>query len=112
MPKFSSNFLNLVTNDSGSLDYDQYNSLSVELRKIYDSVTARNLVGAWVLYAITLWAVAEQVYFLAALTFLIGNGFDRKSMSASMMSDVVVSNRYLAKLINQRSISSLDRPSV
>lgn len=41
-----------------------------------------------------------------SLTFLIGNNFDRKSMSASMMSDVVVSNRYLAMLINQRSIST------
>lgn len=100
---WSANFRELLTNESGSLDFQQYESCLDEWKGAHDKKTISNYLITVLLFGAGLWAVYEHAIFMAVLLLALAANFNRQSSHHILVSEIMGAQRLLAMLINKQS---------
>lgn len=100
---WSANFRKLLTNESGSLDFQQYESCLDEWKGTHDKKTIINYLITILLFGAGLWAVYEHAIFMAVLLLALAANFNRQSSHHILVSEIMSAQRLLAMLINKQS---------
>ena len=101
--KWPANFLELLTNESRTLDILQYESCLNEWKSVHDKKTVTNYAITILLFLAGLWAVYVQAFFFAVLLLALAANFNRQSSHHILMSEIMGTQRLLAMLINKQS---------
>ena len=104
--KFSEKLLELLSSSNKSLDFDEYDYCVTEWSKVHESNMIRNYIYTIVLFIGGMWAVAEQVWFLAVLLLALAANYNRQSSHHILMSEIMNHQRLLAMLINKQSLGT------
>ena len=100
---WSANFLELMLNESRTLDMQQYESCLNEWKSVHDKKTVTNYAITILLFLAGLWAVYVQAIFFAVLLLALAANFNRQSSQHILVSERLTTQRLLAMLINKQS---------
>jgi hypothetical protein len=93
--KWSSTFLELLGNESKTLDIQQYDLCLTEWKAAHESKTLKNYALAILLFRAGLWAVWENSLFMAVLLLALAANFNRQSSHHVLIAEIMGSQRLL-----------------
>jgi hypothetical protein len=100
---WSANFRELLTNESRSLDFQQYESCLDEWKGAHEKKTIKHYVITVLLFGAGLWAVYEHALFMAVLLLALAANFNRQSSHHILVYELMDAQRLLGMLINKQS---------
>ena len=101
---WSTTFRELLSNESRTLDIQQYDFCQNEWKGAHDKKTMVNYLLTILLFCAGLWAVWESAFFVAVLLIALAANFNRQSAHHILVSEIMGSQRLLAMLINRQSL--------
>ncbi len=101
--KFSERFLELFSNENKTLDINEYDDCVNEWANAHNSKTMRYYIYSIILFVGGMWAVYEQIWFMAVLLLALAANYNLKSAHHILMSEIMSHQRLLAVLINKVS---------
>ena len=101
---WSTTFRELLSNESRTLDIQQYDLCLNEWKAAHDKKTITNYLLTILLFCAGLWAVWENAFFMAVLLIALAANFNRQSAHHILVSEIMGSQRLLAMLINRQSV--------
>ncbi len=102
---WSSSVRELLSNESRTLDIQQYDSCLNEWKGAHDKKMITNYALTILLFCAGLWAVWESAFFMAVLLLALAANFNRQSAHHILVSEIMGSQRLLAMLINRQSLA-------
>lgn len=97
-------FRELLSNESRTLDIQQYDFCLNEWKGAHDKKMITNYLLTILLFCAGLWAVWESALFMAVLLLALAANFNRQSAHHILVSEIMGSQRLLALLINRQSL--------
>lgn len=101
---WSTTFRELLSNESRTLDIQQYDFCLNEWKDAHDKKMIINYLITILLFCAGLWAVWESAFFMAVLLIALAANFNRQSAHHILVSEIMGSQRLLAMLINRQSL--------
>lgn len=101
---WSTTFRDLLSNESRTLDIQQYDFCLNEWKDAHDKKMITNYLLTILLFCAGLWAVWESAFFMAVLLIALAANFNRQSAHHILVSEIMGSQRLLAMLINRQSL--------
>ncbi len=99
--KFSDRFIQLLGNKT--LDINEYDYCVVEWAKAHESKMIRYYIYTAIFFIGGMWAVFEQIWFMAVLLLALAANYNRQSSHHILMSEIMRHQRLLAVLVNKVS---------
>lgn len=107
--KWSDTFIELMSRSDKSLNMEEYEFYVNEWKGAHEKSMIRYYIYAIVLFCGGLWAVYEQIWFLAVLLLALAANYNRKSSHHILFSEILDSQYLLARLINSSSQGGTDQ---
>lgn len=101
--KWSDDFLKLLYNEDKSLDMEEYDFCTKELKSAHESKTIRYYIYTIILFVGGMWAVYENALFIAVLLLALAHNYNRQSSHHILMYEMLNQQRLLAMFINKVS---------
>ena len=107
--KWSDTFIELMSRSDKSLNMEEYELCVNEWKGAHESKMIRYYIYTIVLFCGGLWAVYEQIWFIAVLLLALAANYNRQSSHHILISEIMESQNLLARLINSSSQSATDQ---
>ena len=101
--KWSDTFLEYYGRSNKSLNIEEYEFCLNEWESVHTSKMIRYYIYTIVLFGCGLWAVYEQIWFMAVLLLALAHNYNRQSSHHILMSEIMNSHKLLARLINNKN---------